>query len=51
MIAKTSYRRRRTELIVRRLEAKQKEVDKAELKAERKEVESSIKVKVEILDS
>jgi hypothetical protein len=49
--AKTSYRRRRIELIVERLEAERKELDigieaelDAELDAERREVESSIEV-------
>jgi hypothetical protein len=45
--AKTSYRRRRIELIVERLEAVRKELDigiEAELDAERREVESSIEV-------
>jgi hypothetical protein len=49
--AKTSYRRRRIELIVERLEAERKELDigieaelDTELDAERREVESSIKV-------
>jgi hypothetical protein len=45
--AKTSYRCRRIELIVERLEAERKELDigiEAELEAKRREVESSIEV-------
>jgi hypothetical protein len=49
--AKTSYCRRRIELIVERLEAERKKLDigieaelEAELEAERREVESSIEV-------
>ena len=51
MKAKTSYRRRRIELIVERLEAERKELDigiEAELEAERREVESSIEVAVKV---
>ena len=47
MRAKTSYRRRRIELIVERLEAERKKLDigiEAELEAEQREVESSIEV-------
>ena len=48
MRAKTSYRRRRIELIVERLEAeRKKKLDiriEAELEAEQREVKSSIKV-------
>ena len=43
MKAKTSYHRRRIELIVERLEAERKELDIG-IEAERREVESSIEV-------
>jgi hypothetical protein len=45
--AKTSYRHRRIELIVERLEAEHKELDieiEAELEAEQREIKSSIEV-------
>lgn len=51
MKAKTSYHRRRTELIVERLEAERKELDigiEAGLEAERREVESSIEVAAKV---
>ena len=51
MKAKTSYCRRHTELIVKRLKAERKELDiriKAELKAKQREVESSLKVAIKV---
>ena len=51
MKAKTSYRRRCTELIVERLKTERKELDigiEAELEAERREVESSIEVAAKV---
>jgi hypothetical protein len=50
LTAKTSYRRRRTELIVGRLEAERKELDigiEAELGAERKELDIEIEVELD----
>ena len=50
MTAKTSYRHRRTELIVGRLEAERKELDigiEAELGAERKELDIEIEVELD----